>query len=895
MGQEEEPMGSEKEEDVVKSPSDKAFNSGEKEKSGEAVEGKSGMDTLSWESTVFSEQDYSIDQNFLSKIDTGFSLGMTLKAGEMPLPTLVQVADVQRVDKKMNILELCDGKYITSQLARNLVLDVSFSVLTRHEVSKFSVIKIDSASIGYSSIAEDREHFQKLLGKPTFNNHDSYAFMVLEDITVVEEGPKIGHLLWDELSLGSPPFSGVNGQIEDTGAGMYSDLVYAFSMFSYIGVVNFEFPCGKQLQADRKVLMSRSEVWAAHFSDKATFCDQETVKVEDSSPAAFQKLLQWVHATCPQLPSMAVVFDLLYLAEKYLMKDLQSLLLKKIKEHLNNIPSNAFLVSELNKTNNEEVLELVLETVDSNILPLILDPQQLNLDFATISLVLSRPSLHCDEYRLARWLLAWAKHNQPDHEQATDLTSLIKWEHLTEAKVKLLVQRPEAGLMGPRFCEKVAVHRLNHCKTHKGGLQMAPCMRSERRDPEKESEKYSRLWPKKSHEPSDLNHEYSTSLALPVQLNIMATPLNDQDTFPVILCPDGDTLIRPIISWAGHFNGLKVEILIVGSMAGLKDTSVMRREDYYRHVMDLQLRLVLVYVADGSWTESQAPELDHKHQTCFPVDNNQMQEDLLSGGKTFNGVLKIFQFKRSGEDPGWSSGTESEGDGDDLQDMFEDNDDEDDDDEDGDDEDDLNGFIVDDNEGMYQAEGDNEDNDSDEELNDGEANTSGGEDNSDEHSKSSEDEESPIKSRKKRKRIIDSDSEEEPNVKRRTEEYEEEESEYETDDDMGEVGENKTPEPGRTPEPEDGEAAESSSRTQVTFSEDEENLEREEDMLGDGTPEPRGTPEHDENDKKASSPTSCVFSDDENDDKVTQIGGNWKVTKVDGNSRDEAVFSEDDD
>ena len=226
MGLEEEPLSCEKEEDTAKSRSDEAFNCGEKEKPGEAEVGKSEMGTHSLESIVLNEQDYSIDQTFLSKIDIGFSHGITPKAGEMPLPTLVQVSDVQRLDEKMNILELCDGKHITSQLARDLVLDVSFSVLTRHEVSKFSVIKIDSASIGYSSIAEDREHFQKLLGKPTFNNHDSYAFMVLEDMTVVEEGAKIGHLLWDELSLGSPSFCGVNGQIEETVAGMYSDLVF---------------------------------------------------------------------------------------------------------------------------------------------------------------------------------------------------------------------------------------------------------------------------------------------------------------------------------------------------------------------------------------------------------------------------------------------------------------------------------------------------------------------------------------------------------------------------------------------------------------------------------------------------------------------------------------------
>ena len=216
----------------MKSPSDKMVsttNCGEKEAPGKAAVEKSEMDAhISWES----EQDYSIDQNFLSKIDNAFSNGMTMKAEEMPFPTLVQVADVQRLDGKMNLLELCDGKHITSQLARDMLLDVSFSVLTRHEVSKHSVIKIDSASIGYSSVAEDRELFQTLLGKPTFNNHDSYAFMVLEDITVIEEGSKIGHLLWDESNLGSNVFCQMtsllmsvvsNGPAENTGAGMYSD------------------------------------------------------------------------------------------------------------------------------------------------------------------------------------------------------------------------------------------------------------------------------------------------------------------------------------------------------------------------------------------------------------------------------------------------------------------------------------------------------------------------------------------------------------------------------------------------------------------------------------------------------------------------------------------------
>ena len=210
--------------------------------------------------------------------------------------------------------------------------------------------------------------------------------------------------------------------------------------------------------------MQSSEVWNAHFSAETTFADQKLVKVEDVSAAVFHKLLQWVYGTCPQLPSLQVIFDLLYLAEKYLIQDLQTLLIGKISEHLDNIPSDTFLVSELNKTDNVKVFERVFKTLDTFILPLILDPQHLDLDFATVSLVLSRPSLFCDEFRLARWLFAWARHNKPDEEQAATLASLIKWEMLAESEVEWLLQRPEADFMGSaRLLKKVASLRDNQC------------------------------------------------------------------------------------------------------------------------------------------------------------------------------------------------------------------------------------------------------------------------------------------------------------------------------------------------------------------------------------------------------------------------------------------------
>ena len=74
MGLEEELLSCEKE-DANTSPSDKVFkttNCGEKEKSGEGVVGRMESDTHTWETSALSEQDYSIDQKFLSKIDIGF-------------------------------------------------------------------------------------------------------------------------------------------------------------------------------------------------------------------------------------------------------------------------------------------------------------------------------------------------------------------------------------------------------------------------------------------------------------------------------------------------------------------------------------------------------------------------------------------------------------------------------------------------------------------------------------------------------------------------------------------------------------------------------------------------------------------------------------------------------
>ena len=57
------------------------------------------------------EQDYSIDRDFLSKINNA----MTIKAKEMPFPAVVQVGEVEKLDERLSLIELCDGEHIMSR------------------------------------------------------------------------------------------------------------------------------------------------------------------------------------------------------------------------------------------------------------------------------------------------------------------------------------------------------------------------------------------------------------------------------------------------------------------------------------------------------------------------------------------------------------------------------------------------------------------------------------------------------------------------------------------------------------------------------------------------------------------------------------------------------------
>ena len=623
-----------------------------------------------WGKDVFSEEDYPIKRSFLYNLYDAFKWDQTQFQAADVLPSLVQVVAVETMAHCKNntnwkLLGICDGQNVFGKTQKFESKMPLISVLTKSNVSNLSVIRIEAAYIGNCSNKTDiiQELTDDLVNEVKVLSSDIYArefresvihnlVMVLEKVSVVADGSKIGHLLWEEQLLwGSPDkseavnlrwFKKATELMEDPNPSKYPPSIFVTHIVA--GLINFQFPCGKQISAHRKMLTGSSEVWAAHFSTEATFADQENVKVEDVSADVFHKLLQWVYGTCPQLSSLQVVFDLLYLAEKYLIEDLQHLLIQKISEHLDNIPSDTFLVSELNKTDNEKVFERVFKTLDAFILPLILDRQQLNLDFATVSLVLSRPSLFCDELRLARWLFAWVSHNQPEEEQIVSLASLVKWEMLDEPDLASCLTlsgnfRSEAGFVSsarlykeaggflPEFRSKVQ----NRCNAAPEGLQMPPLLRGRLRGQGSESCE---------------RKEYDKPCIIPISFPVTAL----KTSLPLALCPDGDTLVKPVIDWDDHglpdarltYQGtcLNVELLRTGSLSGKNDVI----KDSAGFVVDhMLLRLVLVYVRDGKWVET-----TREGNGKFLIPERQtFPEDLLSGEKVLQGFLKIFQVKKS--------------------------------------------------------------------------------------------------------------------------------------------------------------------------------------------------------------------------------------------------------
>ena len=172
-----------------------------------------------WGKDVFSEEDYPIKRSFLYNLYDACKWDQTQFQAADVLPSLVQVVAVETMAHCKNntnwkLLGICDGQNVFGKTQKFESKMPLISVLTKSNVSNLSVIRIEAAYIGNCSNKTDiiQELTDDLVNEVKVLSSDIYArefrksvihnlVMVLEKVSVVADGSKIGHLLWQEQLL----------------------------------------------------------------------------------------------------------------------------------------------------------------------------------------------------------------------------------------------------------------------------------------------------------------------------------------------------------------------------------------------------------------------------------------------------------------------------------------------------------------------------------------------------------------------------------------------------------------------------------------------------------------------------------------------------------------------
>ncbi|KAH7703278.1 BTB/POZ domain containing protein, partial [Aphelenchoides avenae] len=88
----------------------------------------------------------------------------------------------------------------------------------------------------------------------------------------------------------------------------------------------------REFLAHKMVLASVSDVFEAMFY--CNFPEEDQVKIEDATAEAFEAMLEFIYTGAVTVDSDSV-FPLLYLAKKYLLDGLASLLLEHLQSSVN--------------------------------------------------------------------------------------------------------------------------------------------------------------------------------------------------------------------------------------------------------------------------------------------------------------------------------------------------------------------------------------------------------------------------------------------------------------------------------------------------------------------------------------------------------------------------------
>jgi len=794
--------------------------------------------------------DYAISEKFLQSV---FKYDNEAKADERvwrvegsDLPALVQVVRVSKEKHGSHAFSICDGNgYLWNScfLSRDIEIPLN---------SVVQIISLENVK------CEDYDKDDFLERGSVFDD-----VLAIAEVEMVCPGANIGHCLWDLQSC-KQLYVLSSGALDDTEIHLNilnnKDL-WETSMNPKKSDVKFEFTDGQVIHAHKHVLREKSSVFEAHFAGDRVFADQELVKIKDSNCRTFTKFLRWIYGFNIQFECLETMFDLVYLSDKYIVAQFLPILRAKVKENLEHSPKRAVAASNLNKTGDVAIADIIFGVVDKHIQLLCHTEEMLKWDFDTIAMVFARNSLNIDEYQLLQYLFKWVQYCVPTKQQFLTLLDHIKFEEIHKSVML-------------NFLESDAVKDVIEKKLVEGSeLEILISLRKFRNSGALEKRVlFSKGFTCYSTYRSLEHFKPETddpSILSPVIFPLSLTP-DTLTSLPMVILNDDFTLIQPNVLLKSNDGNYSLECVIRlnGAVSGLPDLSVFRQADYFRHVSDIQARVELHYRTTMGW-DKQVQDLTQGGIIKFKGDEFEMAREVFGNNHVFRGCLVVRQFKIQDDSFNMKNistfeaidgSSESEPEGEDLG--------HDDDEEEEDvesDEDELDDFIQDDaeeadhsgEEEETQEEIDlNEHNDKDSESDDAveaQQNSDAQFSSDDEivkqpnyqnkrqktRGKLSSDEEEPCK-KKRRRVIVDSDSEEDEEKQDQNLIVEtnlnsgSEESEYETDNEMGEHLESNnagTPEVCFSDDANNDNALNDSN--EAKFSSDEENPDKSKDVTVD--------------------------------------------------------------
>jgi len=162
--------------------------------------------------------------------------------------------------------------------------------------------------------------------------------------------------------------------------------------------------------AQKNPLIANSDVFEALFEGGYRE-DAGVIEILDSEPQYVQSMLQYLFTQFVPFLNLRHAFEVLYLAKKYMIKDLEqfcrSFIIKK-KSKESSQPEDIFKYMELNlKCCDDEVSEFVMLEFKQYAGEFIRKPQFLELDFASLETFLSLPRMNAHEWELLQALRRW--------------------------------------------------------------------------------------------------------------------------------------------------------------------------------------------------------------------------------------------------------------------------------------------------------------------------------------------------------------------------------------------------------------------------------------------------------------------------------------------------------